>query len=214
MGISSRLVLLLVVSAVTVCAQQPDQNQQNGAKVVNVTAAPRSAVPYESVAKLKLASRKDTYRLGELVIIDAALLNRSKETLFFFNFRPRFSVSNSDGGQLGLVPYGIAELALDASSFTLTEPEDFIVNSSIILVGCDEEPFGQAEKGNKSNLEQFNENLFTSRGSACLQISKPGTYYISAEANNNHVLLSPEEANVKTAVGTIRSNRLKIEVVK
>lgn len=209
-----KLVLLISISTASIYAQQLGPAQSDMATVAPAEAHPQSAVSYESVAKLKLASRKETYRIGELLIVDAALLNRSKERVFFLSqFSLNLSGSNQTGKQIHISPYGIIERALDVSSYTLTEPEDFIVKSSILLVSCDERAFEQ-NANNKGSLDLFNENLFVSWGSACLQINRPGTYYLSAAIRNNLVVLSPDEVNVKTAVGEIKSNKLKITVVR
>ena len=195
-------------------AQQSGVSQPQTLTVTPANLHPEGAAVYEAVARFRLASRKTTYRLGELISVDFALLNYSKESLFILSdFSPSFRVLSKSGNEVHVIPYGIFERVVDASSYTLTEPNDFIVKSSLILVGCDAEAFRGDVVGSKS-VDLFNQNRFVSRGSACLQIERAGTYLISAEITNSLVVLSSEGPNARTTVGAIRSNTLRVLVTK
>jgi hypothetical protein len=70
-----------------------------------------------------------------------------------------------------------------------------------------------AGKEKEYDEEIFEQNLFVTWGDRCLDIKRPGTYTIVAEVTNDYVVQSPCESNSKTAVGTIRSTPLTINII-
>lgn len=192
--------------------QTPTAGAADKPNVVSAASFPALEVAYQKVAQFKLASRKAEYHLGELITLDAATLNRSNEQIFLLSATPpSFELSDLAGKKLNVVPYGVIERAASSSSFTLTDPADFVVNSSTLLIGCDEEAF--AAEHADSALNSFQRNLFVSRGTACLMVQRPGVYYIKATLSNKNVVVSSSARN-KTAVGEIESNVLRIKVVR
>ena len=58
----------------------------------------------------------------------------------------------------------------------------------------------------------FERNLFVNWGDACLGTERVGSYVLVVEARNSHVVLSASQPQAKTAVGSISSNKLSINI--
>jgi len=174
---------------------------------------PNNAIGYRDVAAHKLASRKTAYRRGEFVVLDLAVRNTSKSEVFFLSdFSIEFQAWDRAGRQIHVSPYGILERVVNDTSFTLTEPDDFIVVSALILIGCDKGMF-EGRDAMRNPRESFDQNRFVSRGSACLGVTSTGAYSITAKFTNTSVVLSTE-GNAKTAVGTVKTDPLVLLVTK
>ena len=203
-----------VIALFTVCivlaVAVSGNSQSQDIRIGPANQHPGNSTTYAASARLKLASRKTTYRFGELMSLDIAILNTSQSSLFLFSdFEPKFRVWDEKGKEVHVTPYGVSERVVDASSFTLTEANDFIVNSSLILIGCDKGTFASPSQ----NLETFNHNRFVNRGVGCLDTNVRGTYSITAELTNRSVVLSPD-TDAKTPVGTIKSDTLILQVTE
>ncbi|MGH9932191.1 MAG: hypothetical protein ACREA9_23565, partial [Pyrinomonadaceae bacterium] len=83
-------IITILITAALLCVQPgavaqirrcQDPSVQRG--VDDVKARPKLGVEYERVATFKLASRKTTYRIGEMISLDLAILNAAKTLVFF-----------------------------------------------------------------------------------------------------------------------------------
>ena len=190
------------------------QANKDRRQVENAKSRPDLNVELENVAQLKIASRKSTFHLGELINLDIALLNSSESAIFFHKLSdPLVKVQSLSGEALKIQPYGVAERTTTPSSFMLIGKNEFDTESFELLAGCDRRAFDQAKSAHKDTLTAFNQNLFLNWGSACLSLTRPGIYVLTVEIQNSYVLNSPRQKGVKTAVGRIKSNSLKITIV-
>jgi hypothetical protein len=166
---------------------------------------------------MKLASRKETYHRSEMISLDVAILNSSKDAAFLLSdFTPRFHIQDESGKELVIMPYGFPAGGITPSSFTLVEPNEILTKYFDLLAGCDQRAFDllYANPDPVDDLKAFNDGLFVNWGRACLRIEHPGTYFIGAEISNDYVITSASKKKVRTAVGGMKSNLLKITVVE
>jgi hypothetical protein len=178
-----------------------------------VDSRPTLATDWHKVAQLKLVARKGTFHSGEMINIDIAMINQSSEEIFFrsINF-PSFVVTDEAGNSIAVVPYVVREFTYTTDLFELVRPSDIVTQSFALLAGCDQRAFDQMSS-NSSSRELFDKNLFLNWGDSCVQIAGLGTYFLTAEFNNNKVRTS-SNPKIRTAVGTIRSAPLKIKIVQ
>jgi hypothetical protein len=185
-------------------------------------------IDYSQVTQFKLISRKQTYRIGEMIDLDLAIFNNSRTNLFirrYLGFHIDLEVRDEKGGVVRITSYEVSLEGVTSDGYTLLEPASLINWTYQLYAGCDgtEEikKYWAARKAlfddlNKGGLEydkeRFDRDLFVNFGLACLYIEKPGVYIITAAASNEYVVVSPCEGNPKTVVGKITSAPLKITI--
>jgi len=196
--------------------------------VVEAKDKPDLAINYERVARFKLASRKTNYRLNEMISIDLAMLNVSSRPVFFRELSApdvRLVAYNDNGVEVKIAGYVIYQLGVSKETYTLLKPNTMTTSSLNLLVGCKERDafmklmndlFNDMDRSRRMSWDVtvFERELFISWGEACLDVFHPGAYSIVAEVTNEHVVGSPCEPQTKTAVGTIRSTPLKIDITE
>lgn len=192
----------------------PQRSEKGG--IARSENRPDLSVPYAETAKLKLASRKTTYRLGEMISLDFAMLNTASVPVFFYRLtQPNFQVSFPKGRPVRIVPYLIIEPVPDADLYTLLQPGEVMTKSFEVLAGCEKQALENLSKGlDKSSKELFEQDRFVNWGDFCLRVNRPGIYTITAEQVNSNVVITANEPNAKTATGAIRSTSLQIEIIK
>lgn len=178
---------------------------------------PDLGIEYAGAAKLKLVSRKATYRLGEMISLDLAMLNTAKIPVFFDRLlQPNFYVRDRRGNSVDLVPYLIVEPAPGPDLYALLQPEDMMTKSFEVLAGCDKKALENLSKGldDKDSKEMFERDRFVNWGQLCLRVTRPGAYTITVEQGNSNVVVSANQPSTKTAIGVIRSTPLTIEITR
>lgn len=177
---------------------------------------PDLGIEYATAAKLKLASRKTKYRLGEMISLDLAMLNTTKTPVFFYRLlQPNFDVSDHRGNSVDIVPYLIVEPAPGSDLYTLLQPGEIMTKSFEVLAGCDKKALENLSKGlDKKDKDLFEQDGFVNWGQLCLRAVRPGTYTITVEHGNSDVVISANGPNAKTAIGVIRSTPLTIEITQ
>jgi hypothetical protein len=193
----------------------------------DVQERPQQGIEYSRAAKLKLASRKTSYRVGEMINLDIAILNTTNKQIFFHKLSgPQITlrVFDEKGSAVSVTPSIIALEGVVPQSYSLLGPGEIIVGSIQMLAGCNVEgasAFDEARqklaedvRRNQAKYDEavFERNLFINWGDACLRIPRPGTYNVVVEVTNQHVIVSAREPNVKTAVGTTRSIPITITI--
>lgn len=178
---------------------------------------PDLAIDYTKVSRVKLASRKASYRLGEMISLDVALLNTSKIPVFFHKFlQPNFYVQRGRGQFAPLLPYILIEAPTSLDSYILLQPGEMTTQSFLLLAGCDRRTSDNIARGlnEKDSRKQFEENRFVNWGDLCMSVHHPGSYSIRVEQGNNDVVVLANSSNAKTAVGVARTNIFTINIVK
>lgn len=191
------------------------QNAKPTEPVVLREKRPELGVEYLSTGKLKLASRKKYYRIGELVSLDAALINISSKPIFLRDLRDmEFLASSNAGEEIDLVQYVNVSSDATPDRFPLVRPGEIIQHTVHILVGCNKQAFANINLmlDARNGRTVFDRNLFVSWGQGCLDIRRSGTYTLSAKRTNEYVVVSSDTPNTQTAVGSVESNALSIIV--
>lgn len=180
-------------------------------KLVSRESRPDLAIEWQKVARVKIVTRKETFRVGEMINIDIAVINESRRPVFFRSIdSPTLYVRDQSGRPVATVPYIIRELSWTPSLFELVSEGEFLSYSFPLLAGCDKRAFEQTNSTPDSR-ELFDKNLFLNWGESCLQIADPGTYFITAEFTNKMVRTS-STPGLRTAVGLLKSNELGITI--
>jgi hypothetical protein len=104
-----------------------------------------------------------------------------------------------------------------AEGFTLVLPNRVVMTSRDLLANCDGRAFEQWQsafataRGGRSPV--FENGTFINFGQGCLRDLKPGRYQIIARLKNQHVVLKQKQLGSKTAVGSIESLPLTIDII-
>jgi hypothetical protein len=207
------LILAAFGNRFSVRAQQTRfQSSAKAEHLVSKESRPDLAIEWQKVAKVKIVTRKEGYRVGEMINIDIAVINESESPVFFRPIdAPKLLVRDHAGRSVTTVPYVVRELSWTPSLFELVSQDEFLTHSFSLLAGCDTRAFEQINSTSNSR-ELFDKNLFLNWGDSCLQIADPGTYFITAEFVNKMVRTSAKSA-FRTAVGSLKSEPLKITIV-
>jgi len=176
---------------------------------------PDLAENYDGIAELKITSFKQKYRLGEIMKIDAALLNKSKKPIFFHKFWNSRIYLIQESAKTESVTYLVVDRALSNRNYLLVEPAEYYDETFDILLGCPREAFDAMNQrlSAESSQKAFEQGLFVNWGDACLPVNSVGEYLVELSVLNNRVALPTNKSKIKTAVGTLKSNSLKISVV-
>jgi hypothetical protein len=211
---SFSLLALMISQAPSLMGTPQVSRASNKDKRVEPAASrPDLAVPFESVAKVKLASRKSVFHLGEMITLDIAMLNAWEEPLFFKDISDLLMKAKTPAGDPVMIQtYGTVCRTTVPSSFNLVPHNEFLDRSFQLMARCDQRPFDHMRSADESSLTAFNEDWFLSWGDACLR-AQPGTYIFEVEIRNNYVLAAPRLGKIQTAVGKIKSNPLEISIV-
>jgi hypothetical protein len=182
-------------------------------RVARADARPDLAVDYSQAARFKLAARKSTYRIGETIIVDAALLNASDSPVFFWGWLDAPLFYDEQGAMMNQT-ISLVHLGAAPRMFELVEPNHIKTYSAVFVIGCPERDAGQFNgAGDEGDEKQvFENNLFVSGN--CLRITRPGTYTVKAVQRNGFVVEAPDEPEARTAVGTIEAEPLQIKVIE
>jgi hypothetical protein len=208
------LALMIVQAASIVGKPKAGRSSVDDKRVERAESRLDLAVQFDRVAQLKIASRKSTFHLGELITLDVAILNISSQPVFFHDILDlRTNARNPEGKPVRFQSYGVADRAIAPSSFTRVPKDEILLHSVQLLAGCDSRAFAQIRSTENDSLTIFKNDLFLNWGDACLPITQPGIYTFSVEVKNDYVLLAPRIGRIRTAVGKITSNPLEIKII-
>jgi len=197
--------------------KQTTQSSKPSEPVVLREKRPELGVDYFSTAKFKLASRKKYYRIGELISLDTALINVSGKPVFLRELRGvEFSATDNTGKEVDVVQYINVSSDITPDSFRLVQPGEMIQHTVHFLAGCNKQALENINLmlDTRDDRKIFDQNLFVSWGQGCLDIRRSGSYTLSGKRTNEYVVVSSDSPNTQTAVGTVKSNALKITVSK
>lgn len=190
---------------------------------------PHLTAEYSRVAAIKVASRKSTYHLGEMITVDVALLNTAKVPMFFHKLDfPTVALKalDNEGKETHVFLNTTILEGITVDSYSLLPPGGVLVKSFLIATQCSDQDraayirarqkLDQDEREGRVEYQKglFERNLFVNWGEGCLHISKPGTYFLTAQLTNDDVIVSRLKPAPKTAVGMIDSNPMKITIIE
>jgi hypothetical protein len=194
---------------------------------------PSLAIDISRVAQFKLASRKKAYRSDELVSLDMAMLNTSKDPTYFQRMINESSISlrivAPTGETTTIRPYILANNMLTLDSFRLVVSNGLHLDTLYILADCNDAEYLQYTKKVDAAVGQapksvplsggitFDRDLYLGWGDACLFFKTAGIYKIIAVFNNSDTVVASTCGAVpvyKTAVGTVESQPLEIMITR
>ena len=179
---------------------------------------PDLAVDVAKVARFKIASRKTIYHLGEMMNVDVALLNISEQPLYFQRLLTAEAYTRDPQGiEIHSTKYFVSDTMPRPQTYVLQNPNRVSFTSHQLLSECDRRAFEQVRMQLNAATESkklFENDSFVFWGESCLDIRYPGTYTLTFEITNWFVVVSTIKGDVRTAVGTLRSNPLMITIIR
>jgi hypothetical protein len=173
---------------------------------------PELGIPIESNAKLKIALRKRNFAAGDAMVLDVALLTKQEGEYYFPTLTElEISVRDRNGKDVDVNPFLIV-----SRRFSPVRLRGALETYSVMLiVGCRQRDlsFPLGIDDDVEEQENFEKNLFITKGEACIDFSDTGNYRISAAVSNSRVVIPETKLIMKTAVGTLKSNHLDLIVI-
>lgn len=206
------LFLLVLWSPVDTQLQAPVFQEESEFDLSPSQTSPESAQSISGSAVLKIVSRKPVASLSEMLLIDVAIMNTGDTSVLFPTLASiDLIIEDSRGRELTVSKYGIRD---SLSSFRLMAPKTTSTRSFSLLIGCDDEVLERVylRKHAKNESDVFERDLFVSNGDACVEIGRSSTIYLTATLQNYLVAKSKKLSGVKTAVGILSSNRIKLAI--
>jgi hypothetical protein len=207
---------LLVIIVLSVCLIVPNLclAQNNDIVLEAANKRPDLAIDIVKSAELKIAVRKNIYSIGEMLILDIAMLNLGQSNDIYLPpiKKVELTITNQKGQSI-LIPYFLKTASQSVASINQNRLETDLV---MLLIGCTERPFQvNSELSNEYNSENvFAKNLFLTWGDACLDVKNKSKIKIVAQIENNLVLVTNQKPILKTAVGKLVSNNLNLSVIR
>lgn len=202
------------INAVRICSPRLQSDIET---VILSGRRPELRIEYARAARFKLASRKTTYRIGEIISLDAALLNVSGQPAYFRHpENSEFVARDRRGNEVRVIPYVTPSVDITRTSFSLLQKDQILTNSTQLLVGCNDRVSRDviASLGEDNDRVVFDRNLFVNQGYGCIDVRHAGTFAVTAEESNEYVVVSSGVSSALTVVGTIQSNYFTITVTK
>lgn len=213
---SALILLIMIVPFLTLEGGNAQSSKDRGArlKIERVESRSELGADYAKVALFRLASRKTSYRIGESISLDVAMLNVSTTPLYFYEPKPVVHVHDENAIDIRVRRYLEVYRMANANSYRVVEPGRSIVVSVQMLVGCDERAFKQLDGSNRKSedFQIFERNSFLNWGHGCLDVKRPGAYTLTMEQENQFVIVAGSRRKIRTAVGTIVSTPLTIQI--
>jgi hypothetical protein len=208
---------LLCVQSFIRTQESPPKEPLSPMHIIGIKKRPDLGAEYGRVARLKLASHKTTYHIGEIISVDVAIINTTTEPIFFKRTSNVELRAFNKTNEIKILPYLLLDEVELPEQYQLLQPREFASSSLQVLVGCDKRAFENRDKLLKEGTtgeQAFENNLFVNWGRACLNVTEAGKYILKAEQINKEVILTAKDSDVKTAVGLIHSTSLTITVMK
>jgi len=180
---------------------------QKEARLARLENRPDLGVNMSRVARLRLSSERRVYRIGELVKLELALVNVSRHRTYFPQLgRVEIFSSDKKGNRKQATAIALmTEVMPTPETYSMIEPGELHSASRQVLPTCNRQAFQQI----RAELTTVERNLLL-----CVDIGRPGTYSITSELTNWFVVLSPDEQDLATAIGRLRSNALTIMITR
>ena len=229
------IITAIVLAGLMTCQSLTGQSThrkkaQPGMGIEDLRKRPDLGVDYAKAVKFKSASRKTTYRVGEMMSIDLAFINVSEASVFLHKLdRPslELTVQDANGRSVSINEYYTVLEGVAPESYQRIEAGYVLSESFQLLVGCDDgnlKAYFQAREKLQEEEHRggeriffkglFDRDIFVNWGQACFAIKNPGKYTITAEQSNDTVVVSPDSPKVKTAVGRIRTTPFTITITE
>ncbi|MGD9628255.1 MAG: hypothetical protein AB7V18_03325 [Pyrinomonadaceae bacterium] len=171
---------------------------------------PEIAADIEGLATLKIVSRKTSYVAGEMLSVDAAIRVNQGPNYFPSLDSLTLFIKGRKGDEIKYKRFLIVDKYF---SPVLLREGNIEFHSIDLIVGCREKdlsfPIGIDNVSDDEEL--FERGFFISKGDGCIDLKGTDTVTIQAELSNSLVALGTgDPASLKTAVGTLKSNRLTV----
>lgn len=185
-------------------------SNQSDSGVARQSARPDLAVKISDIARFRITSPKTVYRLGETITVNMSILSSSQERVCFLNpVIAEAYLMDKKGNQTRIRPYLDGEIIPSAEAYILSGSGRVSSGSRNLFFQCGRRSV-ESLKASLPAIDQKSstESIFPYSG--CLDVKTPGTYTLFFEITNWLVVVRSDQPGVRTAVGTLKSNKLTI----
>ncbi|CAN5627940.1 hypothetical protein BH20ACI4_BH20ACI4_31460 [soil metagenome] len=195
--------------------QTKDNKETNELEIRSVKDYPNLGTAISKISNLKIYNPKNVFHFEEILVLDIALLTPENDYYFFPKDLDNVNIiiKNNRGEKIWIDPI----LVVDRFAKFEKYKNGLLRTTERLLIGCENESLKKFEKEFKLVDENepkniFNRNLFWSIPSGCIDIKNSDEIEVYAEFSNNLVVVTKDSGQVKTGVGKIKSNALRIKI--
>jgi hypothetical protein len=210
------LLLILLITCIWIILPTNPSNAQNGdlsnetnnKELQSANENQDLQIQYSDAVTFKTISRKNTYRIGELISVDYGMLNITNEPISILSIENWTDIKIRDENN-GVIGIGGGSPPLYAPRYQLVKIDGYIFSRKFYVIGCQKDGISFQ---NTTEKFRFENNYFAFEGRGCINIRVPGKYFISVYARNKAT--STKNRGVKVVVGKIESVPLEINVIE
>lgn len=173
---------------------------------------PTSAVKIEETVGMKTATFKQSYSLGEFLLLDVVQLNKSDFRIYSPSiWSGNLKAATQNGKKVLVNTYSVP---LRSNGFVLLERGKLEKRTLKLMLGCTEKLFNIIDgyRGTRSEIEIFEKDLFLNTGDACLDVEQGERIRLTIFLSNAEVVVEGIRSGTKTAVGSLHSNNIEIKI--
>lgn len=177
---------------------------------------PELTVGLQRVARAKIFLLKNHYHLDDVIKLDVGMLIDGNDEYFFpvdLNYRIKINDSTGNPIPLELI------FSVDGQAIYKKVRDTLLTNSFYIFVGCKSKLLKDFEKSEvladaNDSRSLFERSIFSPPANGCLDVTAGGEITVSVEVFNDYVVVSNPGSKIKTLVGLVRSNELRVRISK
>ncbi len=216
-------VFFVVVLISIVCLTLPDckaqlfaagTNALSDAKTDRIERHPSLGTELSRSAKLKIFVRRTEYRVNDILLLEIGMWAKNSEAIYLpTDMNADLKVEDGSGNEKRVKGYYPSDYF--NSSFVLSK-NALIYRTYRVVVGCkksDDDDSEQFVPESDDPQFLFENNFFQTIPEGCIDVAAHQRIKLTVELENDKVVLSKDRVIAKTAVGTIRSDAVFIDIV-
>ncbi|MFM9903654.1 MAG: hypothetical protein ACKVQJ_03675 [Pyrinomonadaceae bacterium] len=206
------IILMLIGSSNLSSQTYLDTTQNHKIKIEPKGKYPDLDFNFDEGGKLKIATRKTKYSIGETLILDVAILNRTNSPSYYpVTVASNLRAESRQGKEVLVNAYSSSD---GEKPFVLVGEGRIKMIQLQLVLGCSDDIFSIRDDllKAKNDAEVFNKGLFVLSGNACLGVKRGNNIRLTIELDNEDVVVTGESKNPKTATGRLRSNSLDVTI--
>lgn len=190
-------------------------NEISASNTDRVESQPSLGIEFSKSAKLKIFVRKTEYRANEIIFLDIGMLAKNPQPVYLpTDLNVEFRIKDGSGKEQ--IVRGFYTIHYIGPSFVLSK-DALIYRTYRLVVGCKDSDNSDSEQyrdGADDPQFLFENNLFQTIPEGCIDVAKPQRIQLSVDLANREVVLPQKSwTAAKTAVGTVRSEAISIDIV-
>ena len=213
------IVVMIAVFCLTVSESRSQlfaagTNALSDARTDRTERHPSLGIELSRSAQLKIFVRRTEYRVNDILLLEIGMWAKNSEAIYLpTDLNADLKVEDGSGKEKGVRGYYPSDYF--NSSFVLSK-NALIYRTYHVVVGCEKSDDDDSEQFVPESDDPqflFENNFFQTIPEGCIDVAAHQRIKLSVELENDKVVLTKDRAGKKTAVGTIQSNAVFINIL-